>query len=95
MISSSSLPYLPDISTQLYVVWEGLFRAVTSGSYLFKIEYTNGVRFWINGTLAVEAWRCETGPYQSLISRKLIAGSYVKIRMEYFTPSLRSVMIRL
>jgi alpha-D-xyloside xylohydrolase len=75
---------LPGLSHDEYSVrWEGSLQAGVAGEYALEVTSDDGVRLWVDGKLAVDAWNVH--PAQTDVANlRFAANSQHSIRLEYF-----------
>ena len=68
------------------VRWTGSITAPTSGTYYFGGISDDGLRIWVNDTLAVDRWydQANSTPTFGTVPIALTAGQAVPIRVEYY-----------
>jgi beta-glucosidase len=73
-----------DINSEHFSVrWTGKLIPPETGEYQIGVTTDDGVRFYIDGKLAIEFWQ-DRGPTSNIISMKLEKGQKYDIRMEYY-----------
>ncbi len=84
---------------QFSVRWSGQLEVSANGNYLFEADGAGGVRLWVNGALAVDAWDIDPDHPNDVnggrVSVLLAAGVPADIRLEYrAAPQLAQVHLR-
>ncbi|MDZ4289467.1 MAG: putative Ig domain-containing protein, partial [Prosthecobacter sp.] len=63
--------------------WAGFLIPPTTGTYSVQVTADDGVRLWINGTLAINKWFDQSATTYT-VSKSFTAGVAVTIKMEYY-----------
>ncbi len=82
----------PGVGKEYFSIrWTGTLEIPTTGTYVFHALADDGLRFWVNHQLIIDAWYDQVAtPYSASIF--LEGGQQYDIRVEYFNSIIHSVL---
>ncbi len=74
------------IKDRFSIRWQGYLKAPTTGTYTFYIKSDDGIKFWLNNQLLMNAWY-DHGPVEFVTTYTLTQDAKVPIKLEYYENS--------